>query len=194
MLSPGSLVSILDAVRNKVLDWSLSLQANGITGEGMSFRPEEKAKVSDKGDTYNIGSIGNFAGNLGGQVGGNVSGTSTQTLAQELERVATLVGQLRQYRDQMGLDLRQQAEVSHSVDAIDEELRGRKPKPEVIGGLIKSIKNTMEAAGGNLIASGVPIGHRPHQPLESDMHFRGSAAAPRPGGSRPTPSDAPVRD
>jgi hypothetical protein len=155
LLSPGSLVSILDAVRNKVLDWSLSLQTAGIMGEGMSFRPEEKAKVSGKGDTYNIGSIGNFAGNLGGHVGGNVSGTSTRNVGQELDKVATLVGQLRQYQGQIGLDPGQQAEVSRNVDAIDEELQGRKPKPGVIGGLLKSIKSTVEGAAGNLIASGV---------------------------------------
>jgi hypothetical protein len=155
ILPRSSLASILDAVRNKVLDWSLSLQAAGIKGEGMSFHPEEKAKVSDKGDTYNIGSIGSFAGNLGGQVGGNVSGTSTQNLRQELEKVTALVGQLRQYKGQMGLGARQQIEVSRNVDAIDEELRGSKPKPGVIGGLLKSIKSTMEGAAGNLIASGV---------------------------------------
>jgi hypothetical protein len=84
MLSRSSLVSILDAVRNRVLDWSLKLQTDGIMGENMSFRPEERATVSGKGDTYNIGSIGNFAGSLGGQVGGNV--TVTQNVCQELEK------------------------------------------------------------------------------------------------------------
>jgi hypothetical protein len=155
MLSASSLVSILDAVRNKVLDWSLSLQSAGIMGEGMSFRPEEKAKVSQKGDTYNIGSIGNFAGNLGGQVAGDVNGTSTQNVGQELDKVAVLVGQLRQYQGQMGLGPQQQTEVSRNADAIDEEMRGRKPKPGVVEGLLKSIKTTMEGATGNLIASGV---------------------------------------
>ncbi len=155
LISSGSLVSILDAVRNKVLDWSLSLQAAGIMGEGMSFRPEEKAKVSGKGNTYNIGSIGSFAGNLGGQVTGNVSGTSTQNVGQELDKAAALVSQLRQYQGEMGLGARQQADVTRNIEAIDEELRGKNPKTSVIGGLLKSVKMTMEGATGNLIASGV---------------------------------------
>jgi hypothetical protein len=124
-------------------------------GEGMSFRPEEQAKMSGKGDTYNIGSIGNFAGNLGGQVGGNVSGTSTQNMGQDLEKVAILVVHLRKYQGEMGLGPRQQAEVSRNVDSIDEELRGANPKPSIVGGLLKSIKSTMEGTAGNLIASGV---------------------------------------
>ncbi len=151
----GRFISILDAVRNKVLDWSLQLQVTGIKGEGMSFLPEEKAKVSGKGDTYHIGSIGNLTGNLGGQVGGDVNATSTQDMEQELEKVATLVAQLRTYQGQMGLDARQQSEVSKHVDALDEELRGGKPEPRIIKGLLKSIKAMTEGAAGNLVASGV---------------------------------------
>jgi hypothetical protein len=154
--SRGSFVSILDAVRNKVLDWSLSLQAAGIKGEGMSFLPEEKAKVSgDKGYTYNIGSIGSFAGNLGGQVDRDVIAKSTQNTGQELETVAALVAQLRTYQGQMGLGAQHQAEVSRHVDALDEELRGGKPKLAVITALLKSIKSIAEGAAGNLVASGV---------------------------------------
>jgi hypothetical protein len=155
MLSRSSLASILDVVRNKVLDWSLSLQAAGIKGEGMSFRPEEKAMVSGKGDTYNIGSIGSFAGNLGGSVGGSVSGSSTQNVREELEKVAALVGQIRQYQGQIGLDADREKELGRKVDAIDEEMRSNKPTVTVIGGLLKSIKSTLEGATGNLIAAGV---------------------------------------
>jgi len=147
VLSRSSLVSILDAVRNKVLDWSLSLQASGIKGEGLSFRPEEKAKVSGRGDTYNIGSIGSFAGNMGGQVGGDVSANSAQNVGQELEKVAALVAQLRTYQGEMGLDPWQQAEVSRHVNAIGEELKGRKPKLAAIAGLLKSIKSMAEGSG-----------------------------------------------
>lgn len=151
----GQFISILDAVRNKVLDWSLSLQADGIKGEGMSFREEEKAKVSGKGDTYHIGSIGSFAGNLGGKVAGDVSGTSTQNMGQELEKVAALVAQLRTHRSHIGLDAQRQAELDRHVDALDEEMRGGKPKPGVITGLLKSVRSIAEKAGGSLVANGV---------------------------------------
>ena len=155
LFSPSSFQGILDAVRNRVLDWSLQLQADGIMGEGISFREEERAKVSGKGDTYHIGSIGNFAGNIGGQVNGDVSATSTQNMGQELEKVTALVVQLRAYQGYMGLTARQDAEVGRHIDALDEELRGKKPKPGAIAGILKSIKTVAEGTAGNLVASGV---------------------------------------
>ncbi len=36
---------VLDAVRKIILEWSLKLEEDGITGEGISFSPEEKSKA-----------------------------------------------------------------------------------------------------------------------------------------------------
>jgi hypothetical protein len=145
----------LDNVRNKILDWSLSLQADGIRGEGLSFRPEEKAKVNNKGDTYNIGTIGSFAGNLGGDVGRDINAKSKQNLGQELGKVAGPMRQIRAFEGQMGLLPRQQAEVITHVDAIDTELNISPPNPSKIAGFLKSIKTIAEGAVGNIVASGV---------------------------------------
>jgi hypothetical protein len=42
-IGASSLVVILDAVRNIILDWSLKLEAEGIIGQGMSFSKDEKS-------------------------------------------------------------------------------------------------------------------------------------------------------
>lgn len=60
---------ILDAVRNAVLDWSLTLEEQGILGEGMTFSPEEKQKAASV--VYNINSVT-------GVVGGNVTAETLQ--------------------------------------------------------------------------------------------------------------------
>jgi len=44
-ISRSSIVMILDAVRNAILRWSLKLETEGITGEGMSFTPNEREKA-----------------------------------------------------------------------------------------------------------------------------------------------------
>jgi len=42
MFSNNQVTSIFDAVRNRILDWTLKLEAEGILGEGMTFTPKEK--------------------------------------------------------------------------------------------------------------------------------------------------------
>jgi hypothetical protein len=45
---------ILDAIRRRVLDWALNLEADGILSEGLSFSQDEKSRVAQGGDAYNI--------------------------------------------------------------------------------------------------------------------------------------------
>ncbi|MGI9533388.1 MAG: hypothetical protein ACR2NW_00420, partial [Thermodesulfobacteriota bacterium] len=51
-ISFASLVRIIDAVRNIILNWSLKLEEDGILGKGLTFTSKEK-KVVDK-TSYNI--------------------------------------------------------------------------------------------------------------------------------------------
>lgn len=71
-LGINAIHSILDTVRNNILQWALKLEEEGILGEGMSFNAQEKEKALT---STNI-RIGNFQG-----VWGNVAdSTVTQNL------------------------------------------------------------------------------------------------------------------
>lgn len=70
ILQKTSLIGILDAVRNTILDWTLKLEADGVLGEGMTFSPKEKKTVMKNETSYHIGT---FSGVLG-----NVSGSNVQ--------------------------------------------------------------------------------------------------------------------
>lgn len=41
-ISKNQIYNIIEQVRNKILDWSLTLEENGIIGEGLQFSAEEK--------------------------------------------------------------------------------------------------------------------------------------------------------
>ncbi len=69
ILQKTSLVGILDAVRNTILDWTLRLEADGVLGEGMTFSQHEKTTVMKNETNYHIGT---FSGVLGNVSGGNV--------------------------------------------------------------------------------------------------------------------------
>jgi AbiTii-like protein len=69
VLQKTSLVGILDAVRNTILEWTLKLEADGVLGEGMTFSQQEKKTVMKNETNYHIGT---FSGVLGNVSGGNV--------------------------------------------------------------------------------------------------------------------------
>ncbi|MHA1560353.1 MAG: AbiTii domain-containing protein, partial [Alphaproteobacteria bacterium] len=62
VIASASIVGILDAVRNLVLDWAIRMEKAGITGDGHSFTREEKKRANEEPSLINIGSIGAFAG------------------------------------------------------------------------------------------------------------------------------------
>ena len=61
--SISAVVGIIEAVRNRLLDWSIELEQRGISGENMSFKDEEKAIA--KSQTFNIENIENMTGIIG---------------------------------------------------------------------------------------------------------------------------------
>jgi hypothetical protein len=55
-------VGIQEAVRNRLLDWSIELEKQGILGENVSFKEEEKAIA--KNQTFNIEHLTGFIGDV----------------------------------------------------------------------------------------------------------------------------------
>ncbi len=87
-VSRGHIHGIVERVRTLVLDWSLELARREITGEGMSFSTNEKARASDA----HI-SIGTFTGSFNtGSASGDGSAISQSTVSgQNFQCIAELV-------------------------------------------------------------------------------------------------------
>ena len=71
--------AILNSIRNRLIEWSLNLEEQGILGEGMTFSKEEKEKA-ETNPAINIGNIHNFQGLLGSVTHSTVSQTMTMTV------------------------------------------------------------------------------------------------------------------
>lgn len=76
IVATSSLVTILNAVRNTILDWSLRLEQQGILGEGMRFSSEEKAIAMTNQNIH----IGSFQGILGDVAGSTVTQKQEMTV------------------------------------------------------------------------------------------------------------------
>ena len=46
IVSKSELYRVMSTVRNKILEWAILLEENGIRGEGMTFTEEEKTKAN----------------------------------------------------------------------------------------------------------------------------------------------------
>lgn len=135
-ISTVAVGAVVEAVRNKVLDWTLQLEAVGITGQGLTFTPEEtRAAQSMTVQHHYHGPIASIA--QGSSHVGNVSQVNSSATPQELaDAVARLMNAISA-----------SATVDHkSADAIPElaasekELRsGRVP--------LGRVKKAMEAIG-----------------------------------------------
>ena len=61
----NQVAAILDAVRTKILDWSLQLEADGVIGEGMTFSAEEKQRAQSSITIENFqGILGDVSGSM----------------------------------------------------------------------------------------------------------------------------------
>src|SRR5688500_7216002 len=103
ILSKTQIHGLVDKVRNTVLEWALGLEEQGITGEGMSFSPEERRQAGNV--TLNVGSLGNLIGSMqDSQIQqGTANSTQTYTQTLDLEAVARVIGELRSRLDEANL-------------------------------------------------------------------------------------------
>lgn len=69
----SQITSVLDSVRNLVLDWALELERQGIMGSGISFDDREKNLAQDRQVNFHIGSIGSINGALNSDINGENS-------------------------------------------------------------------------------------------------------------------------
>ena len=80
----------IDAIRSRILDWTLKLEEDGILGENMTFSDEERTKAQSNTQVY----INDFKGILGNVSNSNVTQNYniTQNDWQSLEKFLTTNG------------------------------------------------------------------------------------------------------
>jgi hypothetical protein len=152
-INPSMIVNILDGIRNRILDWSCSLEKAGIVGEGLSFSTKEKeaAVAMSSGNIYHI------QGNVGvlGHVNHSTVTTNqiTNYNADQLDALRDTIEQIEAAVGQLSSDIK--PPVAAAVVDIKSELQKAQPDSGKIRKAITSLRTTCEGAAGNLIASGI---------------------------------------
>jgi hypothetical protein len=148
--SKAQVISALDYVRNKTLDWTLELENRDIIGQEYTFGEQQKMEAQMVtnhiyGSTVGVlGSVSGDANNTGiFNVGGNVS----------VEKVRNIAEQIREALPAVPAKIRVDAE--KSLVTIETEASSESPSKGKISQAIESLKAIMEGAGGNLAASAI---------------------------------------
>ncbi|WP_448177021.1 AbiTii domain-containing protein [Pseudomonas putida] len=142
---------IIATVRNKILDFALELERQGILGEGMTFTTKEKTAASNI--TYSI-NIENMSGSQLQQGTTNSSqtynaqGTDLSAVAAFVERLLPAIGELNDATDR--------EQVQSDLDTIRSQLRAPKPKTGMIRECLNSVRTVLEGAAGNVGATYLP--------------------------------------
>ena len=153
IISPSSVKGILDAVRDKVLDWSLKLEQMGITGEGMSFSETEKQKANVASTVYhiaNVGMIGNASDNAKIEV--------DQRVGFNIEDIKVLINEINKNIEAVPLDGANKTKVTEALNEVCSVLPELVNMPANKAKLIKpftSMKNIFENITGNVVAAGI---------------------------------------
>jgi hypothetical protein len=98
----SQIIRILDAVRNRVLNWALALERQGILGEGVSFSSDEKTQASNSDFHFephytvhgNVGVIGDLSESIVKQS----NGASMDSLARALQSLSDVAVTLEDSR------------------------------------------------------------------------------------------------
>lgn len=148
----SEVVGILDAVRNSVLDWSLTLEKKGIIGEGMTFSKEEKRVASQV--TYQVTTnIGTMQNSQLQQV--SPGATQSMHVTNDIKAILAFLSSLKRAMNEIELRKDEKKELAAEIATIEDQAESPKPKPVIITESLKSIRTILEGAAGSMVAAGL---------------------------------------
>lgn len=150
VISPAQIYSILETVRNIILEWSLKLEEDGIVGEDMGFSEDEKEKAEKSNYTVN-----NFYGEISGQIQQNTTNsTQNQTIERvDFDKINEIISLLRENRlETSEIDRKM---LDDAVETVSNEMKQTVPSANIVKEMFKTIKNVLEGMTGSIIASGI---------------------------------------
>lgn len=145
-----SIVRIVDAVRNIILNWALKLEDQGILGEGLTFTAAEREAASNASQH-----VTNFYGPVHGaqiQQGGSSNIQVSGSGEIDLTALAELVRQLRIDLVDLNLSSAGASELTAELTTIEAQLQSPKPKLSILQEGLRSVRQILEGATGSVAA------------------------------------------
>lgn len=150
-VSVGQFRKIISSVRDRILNFALDLEQQGIIGDGMTFSKDERQAASHISYSVNIENM------HGSQVQQGTSNSSqnlvntvdAQALRILLEKLEPAVQQITEPNAR--------AQFSSDLQTVAGQMGAPAPKVSIVRECLISIRSVLEGAGGNLTAEYLPL-------------------------------------
>ena len=139
LFSKSSIENIFGVVKNKILEWTLDLEDNGILGENMTFTEKEKQNAS------NI--IYNFHGD-----NTRVNNGSTDNSTNIVYNNPEVIKQLNALKDEVNKLENNSKESLEIIETIEEQLKSKQPNKTIVKSLLGALPKI-----ANIISIGTAI-------------------------------------
>jgi hypothetical protein len=146
-----AVVKILDSVRNMVLEWSLDLEAQNILGSGLTFSTEEKQVASQ----IHYNTVNNIGSMTGSQLQQHSSGQ--QNMRVDTGGIKSLADAIDAVLNDLKLSNDSKRELQAEIATLRVQIDSPNPKPGIVHSCLTSIKEILQGAAGNIVASGLLI-------------------------------------
>jgi len=149
-----NIAGIIDAIRNKILDWSLRLEKIGILGSGLTFTNEEKEIAQSNNIVYNIDNIENLHGVIG-SVSGNSTGVSLKVDKLDIGKINIFLDKVQQHKVNFKDDISDSDALDQVLAELQKEIDSTNPNSGKIKNALLSLRSILEGASGNVAAVGL---------------------------------------
>lgn len=148
MVPSTSLIRIVDAVRNIILNWALKLEEDGVLGENMTFSDDEKDKAESH--TYNVNNF--YAEVTGSQIQqSSPDANQTQSFKEfSTTNINSFISSLKENIDDIKLNEDTSQELNAEIATIEIQNSSPKPKNGIIKESLSSIRTILEGATGSV--------------------------------------------
>jgi hypothetical protein len=151
-IDSSTLHNIIYGIRDKVLQFALELELQGIHGEGMSFSKEEKAAAASV--TYNTITIGSMHNSQIQQDSDNSNQNyGTTDFRKDLE---SFIDELKKDLHKLDDDQEAKQSLKADLDTIKAQLGSSSPKKSILRECLSSARNILEGSAGGVLTNYIP--------------------------------------
>lgn len=149
--SGASTHAILDAIRNAILNWAISVEQDGILGEGISFSAKDRTHAAENATSYNIT---NFFGSVSrAQVthGEHALASMDVSPGMNIAEVVQLIEKIKDSIGEKSLDGDKRDELNAEIKTVEAQAASPRPKQSVIKDSLWTIRSILEGLASDLV-------------------------------------------